>query len=944
MSSAQYPIDEDPRDEGRLADLVSAGMWTTAGLVGAAMFALPGSSHDHLLVGLAVAGAGVLWGVDLARALPHALDDVDRRPRRGHGHARRRWWPRRSGPRAAPPASSVRCCSSRRSSSPTSSRRAWPGRWWRCSPACSPRPLLYDPSVVETAYPARALAFAVAIAGESFVIQLLKRRLLRAEARQRVMAERDPLTALYNRRSFDAALEQALARPDGVALVLFDFDELQGASTTSTATRSATRCCAPSPPPATTSSARATAWPASAATSSPSSLRARARPAWRASSPRSRRRSPAPSSPTGSRRVRASFAWAVAPADAQTAPELLDRADQRLLYRKRLSKSASDALRFRRPIGETQGDRMRKVAGGLVRWSLRSRWRSRRRRATGRCERYAEGTWRSFAAMTDERSGLPSDILERDGTRSVQTSTTNIGAYMWSAVAAEKLGHHPPLRAGGAHAPHAHDARGHGAARAERPVLQLVRPPDGREADDLAAVAASRSRRSSRRSTTAGWPSACKIVAEPRSRSCRAGRSALYDSMNFGFYYRPDVNRMLFHYVPGHRRGAVLLRHDRQREPDRRPTSAIAKGEMPAARALRARTARSPTPATGAGPRRGRSASRAPTSAAASTTARCPTTACCVTPSWGGSMFEALMPSLFVPEERWGPGSWGANHPLTVRRADPPRAGRGRLRLLGLLAGQHPGGRLHGLRRRRDRQQPGRLPVEQRPHARSTTAGRAARTAEPQPDPPPSAYTNGVVTPHAAFLALRYAPREALANLAPARARLRHLHAAGASCDSVNVDTGVVSDSYLSLDQGMIMAAIGNALGHDVLRRAFATRDVERELRPVIGVEEFSASPRPCTITGTPRRRPPARHARRRRDLRPRRRRRDRRPRRRRRAVRRRRPRPDRRRRRRRHALRRRGRRPARRRARRRRAVGRPGSRRARAPGAAITSAERPAE
>ena len=24
------------------------------------------------------------------------------------------------------------------------------------------------------------------------------------------------------------------------------------------------------------------------------------------------------------------------------------------------------------------------------------------------------------------------------------------------------------------------------------------------------------------------------------------------------------------------------------------------------------------------------------------------------------------MPALFVPEERWAPGSWGANHPLTV--------------------------------------------------------------------------------------------------------------------------------------------------------------------------------------------------------------------------------------------------------------------------------------
>jgi hypothetical protein len=30
--------------------------------------------------------------------------------------------------------------------------------------------------------------------------------------------------------------------------------------------------------------------------------------------------------------------------------------------------------------------------------------------------------------------------LEADGTSSVQTSTTNIGAYMWSAVVAEHTG------------------------------------------------------------------------------------------------------------------------------------------------------------------------------------------------------------------------------------------------------------------------------------------------------------------------------------------------------------------------------------------------------------------------------------------------------------------------------------------------------------------------
>ena len=58
----------------------------------------------------------------------------------------------------------------------------------------------------------------------------------------------------------------------------------------------------------------------------------------------------------------------------------------------------------------------------------------------GELREYAKGTWASFVAMTDERSGLPADILNDDGTTSVQTSTTNIGAYMWSAVAAEELG------------------------------------------------------------------------------------------------------------------------------------------------------------------------------------------------------------------------------------------------------------------------------------------------------------------------------------------------------------------------------------------------------------------------------------------------------------------------------------------------------------------------
>ena len=217
---------------------------------------------------------------------------------------------------------------------------------------------------------------------------------------------------------------------------------------------------------------------------------------------------------------------------------------------------------------------------------------------------------------------------------------------------------------------------------------------------------------------------------------------------------------------------------------------------------------------------------RASTSASTSSRAPTRTTASRSCPSWGGSMFEALMPALFVPEEQLGAAQLGRQPPAHGAGPDPPRPDRGRLRLLGLLAGQHARGRLRRLRRRR---RPAWTPTAcppTRTTRSSTTASRAARTRPAKPDPPPSAYTNGVVTPHAAFLALRYAPAEARANLRRLARDFPGLYGNWGFRDSVNVQTGRVSDSYLSLDQGMIMAALGNALGGDVLRRAFADREL----------------------------------------------------------------------------------------------------------------------
>ena len=190
------------------------------------------------------------------------------------------------------------------------------------------------------------------------------------------------------------------------------------------------------------------------------------------------------------------------------------------------------------------------------------------------------------------------------------------------------------------------------------------------------------------------------------------------------------------------------------------------------------------------------------------------------------------MPALFVPEERWGAGLLAAEPPAHGRRADRPRPRR--------RAATAP-----GASRRRTSPRAATPPTASTRSAWTRTATRRTRTArwsttaspgcpgrEPQPDPPQSAYTNGVVTPHAAFLALRYRPREAMANLRAARGDPRACSASGDSPTRSTSTRGVVSPAYLSLDQGMIMAALGNALGGDVLRDAFATPDLRRASAP----------------------------------------------------------------------------------------------------------------
>ena len=104
-----------------------------------------------------------------------------------------------------------------------------------------------------------------------------------------------------------------------------------------------------------------------------------------------------------------------------------------------------------------------------------------------------------------------------------------------------------------------------------------------------------------------------------------------------------------------------------------------------------------------------------------------------------------------------------------------------------------------------------------------------------------------MVTPHASFLALRFAPRQALDNLAKLKESFPIYTELG-FMDSVNVSRGVVSDMMLALDQGMIMAAIANAVADDAMRHAFSDGAVERVIHPLIEPEEYTAGEDPRAV------------------------------------------------------------------------------------------------
>jgi hypothetical protein len=448
---------------------------------------------------------------------------------------------------------------------------------------------------------------------------------------------------------------------------------------------------------------------------------------------------------------------------------------------------------------------------------------------------YAKDTWRSFQELTWP-NGLPADCVCHQGTswsrRLSSTSPTNIAAYLWSVVAAERL-----------HIIAAEEAR----SRLARTLTTLagVKTTHGffvNELDPRSATAQTlfpfdRKPRQLRLSAVDNaWLAMALLMVANTEPSLREAARGLLRPMDFRFFYDPYSAADPLHHPGqlhvGYRpEQKIYYGHYGLLNTEARIINylGVAFGQLPAEAYYRMfRT----LPET-FGPQ-----SQAPHGETrdyngikvfeGSYTYR----GVRIVPSWGGSMFEALMVPLFVPEETWAPRSWGRNHRLYVQAQIEHGLEEAGYGFWGFSPAATPEGgyNVYGVKA---------LGAFARGYYSNGAA--PAGVASSASTALPTRLTHGVVTPHASFLALRYAPHEAITNLRLLADKFPTIYGPLGFQDSVDVTAGAVSSCILTLDQGMIMAAIANELADDAMRHALSDGAFEASVRPLIAAEEFAA-------------------------------------------------------------------------------------------------------
>jgi len=461
---------------------------------------------------------------------------------------------------------------------------------------------------------------------------------------------------------------------------------------------------------------------------------------------------------------------------------------------------------------------------------------------------YATATWKSMSALTDPHTALPADNIAGDlsaGSRSAYTSPTNIGAYLWSTVVADDL----------------HLIRHSEAIGRLRATLQTLSQLDRNTSSGMfynwynpSTTAVLHTWPVDGSSITPflssvdnGWLAAALMVVRTKEPAVAAAANQILRPMDFGFYYDPVKNQLRGGFYDSLPAGCSIVGNYVHRGPDvwytcntydvlnSEPRIAtyigIARGEVPAKQYFGLNRTFPPTCdfAFKMKPTGYDATYLGQTVFEGSYEYR----GLKFVPTWGGDMFEAMMPGLFVPEASWAPNSWGRNNPVYVKGQIEHGLDDAGYGYWGFSPSDDPKGGYTAF---------GAPPLGMSPDGyQSDEEGTKYDPGFPgcrdATNPNPT-YGDGVVTPHASFLALEYAPRQAMSNLAKLKANFNS-YGSGGFYDAIAVRSGDVAKSYLALDQGMIMGALGNYLAHDDLRQAFTAGAVAATVKPLLGLETF---------------------------------------------------------------------------------------------------------